>query len=141
MEINLKYYGRDLIFQGVANNGYPLLVGQTSNEKIKAFRPMELLLFSLASCSSVDIVKILQKQRQNITDYHVNVEGIRQADQIPSLFENIVITFSFTGDLSFAKLKRAVDLSLKKYCSVSKIIEQTATINYKIILNQNEYES
>ena len=140
MEINLKYYGRDLIFQADSENGSPILVGQTLDDRIKTFRPMELLLISLASCSSIDIVRILKKQKQDLKDYHVNVIGLRGETKIPSIFETITLIFSFDGEVSPEKAKKAVSLSLEKYCSVSKIIEETANIEYQIVVNNTVYE-
>lgn len=134
--IKLKYYQKDLIFQAESSNGYPVLLGQTAEDsKIKAIRPMELLLMGLASCSSVDIVKILKKQKQTIDDYRVEVDGKREEDKVPSLFETVTLKFIFEGDIAPLKIERAVSLSIKKYCSVAKILEQTAEINYKIELN------
>lgn len=136
MNIKLKYYKKDLIFQAESSNGYPLFLGQTAEDsKIKAIRPMELLLMGLASCSSVDIVKILKKQKQTIVYYRVEVDAKRQENLVPSLFETITLKFIFEGDISPLKIERAVSLSVEKYCSVSKILEETAQINYKIELN------
>jgi putative redox protein len=134
--IKLKYYQKDLIFQAESSNGYPLLLGQTAEDsKIKAIRPMELLLMGLASCSSVDIVKIVKKQKQTILDYRVEVNGKRHESLEPSLFEIITLKFILEGDISPLKVERAVNLSIEKYCSVAKILEETAQINYKIELN------
>ncbi len=134
MELDVKYYGRDQIFQVTAQNGYPLLAGRSEGQ-VKAFRPMELLLAGLVSCSGVDILEILKKQRQVFESYHVHIEGIREEGKVPSLFETIQLIFSFEGDLNPEKVKRAVDLSMEKYCSVSRILSETANIKYEIKIN------
>ncbi len=136
-KIKLKYYKKDLIFQAENEAGYPVLLGQSAEDsKIKAIRPMDLLLMGLTSCSSVDVVKILQKQKQTYDDYRVEVDAQRREGQVPSLFETIKLTFYFEGeDLSPRKIERAVGLSVDKYCSVARIIEETATINYELVLN------
>tara|TARA_B100000809_G_C15079296_1_gene509037 strand:+ start:998 stop:1420 length:423 start_codon:yes stop_codon:yes gene_type:complete len=134
-KINLKYTGKDLLFDVKNESNYSITLGQTDNNTIKSARPMDLLLMALASCSSVDIVKILQTQKQELTDYRVEVDAKRQENRVPSLFETITLKFIFEGDLSPLKVERAVSLSIEKYCSVSKIIEQTATINYELVLN------
>jgi putative redox protein len=113
-------------------------LGLSDDKTIPAARPMELLLMSLASCSSVDVIDILRKQKLEVEDYQVTVDGQRYEGRVPALFENIEMSFIFKGDLSPSKVERAVNLSLLKYCSVSKIIEETATINFKIILNNKE---
>lgn len=134
MEIRLEQYNKHLVFEATNDSGYSLLVGKSEEKTTKAIRPMELLLVSLASCSSIDIINILNKQKQVDFDYSVKVESTRK-DEVPAIFEEITINFIFTGDVSSKKIERAVKLSLEKYCSVSKIIQETATINHIITLN------
>jgi len=82
-------------------------------------RPMELLLMGLGSCSSFDVIGILQKSRQNIIDCHVEVEAER-VDAVPALFTKIHLHFVVTGrGVKEAHVKRAVELSAEKYCSAS----------------------
>jgi putative redox protein len=134
-KINLKYTGKDLLFDVTNESDYHIKLGQTDDKSIKAARPMDLLLMGLASCSSVDIVKILKKQKQTIVDYRVEVNAKRQENLVPSLFDTITLKFIFEGDISPLKIERAVSLSVEKYCSVSKILEPTAQINYELELN------
>jgi putative redox protein len=96
----------------------------------KGFRPMQLLLAGLGSCSSIDIISILKKQKQPIEDLTVWVDGEREKDKVPSLFKNIHVHFLLRGNLDEKKVKRAVDLSMKTYCSVTKTLEKTAKITY-----------
>lgn len=82
-------------------------------------RPMELLLMGLGACSSYDVVTILKKSRQAITDCQVSVEAER-VDAIPAIFSKIHLHFLVTGkDLKEAQVERAVTLSAEKYCSAS----------------------
>ncbi len=101
----------------------------------KGMRPMQLLLAAAGSCSSIDIILILKKQKQNLKDLEVEVTAEREQGKAPSLFSDIHIHFKFFGDVLNAKAKRAVDLSVEKYCSVVKILEKTAkvTSSYEII--------
>ena len=138
MKIKLKQYDKQLLFKANNSNGNSLLVGISEDKNLDVFRPMELLLVGLASCSSLDIVKILHKQRQFDFKYDVQVESTRRENEIPSIFKEITLHFIFEGSISEIKIKKAVNLSLEKYCSVSKIIEQTASINYSITLNGKE---
>jgi putative redox protein len=136
MKINLKYTQKDLIFEAENEAGASIFIGQTNNVKVSnVIRPMETLVMSLASCSSIDIIKILKKQKQHITEYRVEVDAKREEEKIPSLFETITLKFIFKGEISPSKIQRAVSLSLGKYCSVSKIIEQTAHIKFELELN------
>ncbi len=90
-------------------------------------RPMEMLLVSLAGCSAVDVLHILQKGRQPIEDLRITVDGTRK-DEIPAVFERIHLVFEAGGSVPLAKLQRAVDLSMEKYCSVSKMLAPTVDI-------------
>ena len=136
MKIDLKYYKTDLVFQARGSSGAPILLGQAADDSLlSTTRPMELLLMSLASCSSVDIVKILKTQKQHIDEYRVEVQANRQEGRIPALFDNINLKYVFEGDISQLKIERAVSLSLEKYCSVYKILEPTSKINYELQLN------
>lgn len=101
-------------------------------------RPMQLLLMGLGGCAAIDIGLILQKQKLVIDDVRMTINADRQKDATPSLFEKIHVDIFIDGDLPAAKVKRAVDLSLTKYCSVSKTLEQTADITYTIHLNKQQ---
>ena len=94
----------------------------------KAMRPMQLMLAGAGSCSSIDIISILKKQKQNLKDLQVEVTAEREQGKIPSLFTDIHMHYTFYGDVAEEKAKRAIDLSIDKYCSVVKILEKTAKI-------------
>ncbi len=100
----------------------------------KGVRPMQLLLMGLAGCSSMDVISILKKQKQDINDYDVIVEADRDTESTPSLFTNIRIEFIFTGKVDQKKAERAVQLSMDKYCSVTKIMEKTANISHSVTI-------
>jgi putative redox protein len=95
-----------------------------------AFRPMQLMLAAVGGCSSIDVISILQKQRQEITDYHVTIEAEREKDKIPALFTTVHLHFALKGNLDKEKVERAIALSVDKYCSVVKIMEKTAIITH-----------
>lgn len=94
----------------------------------KGARPMELLLMSMAGCSSIDIVSILTKMRQNLQNLEIEIEGFREEGAIPAIFVKIHIHFILAGNLKEEKVKKAIDMSLGKYCSVSKMLEKAAEI-------------
>lgn len=98
-------------------------------------RPMELLLIGLGGCSGMDVASILQKKKQQITNIDINVKG-KKADSYPKKFTEIDIEFVVSGkDLSEDAVKKAVELSMEKYCSVKATLEGVAKINfsYKVI--------
>jgi len=101
----------------------------------KGMRPMQLLLVSLGSCSSMDVLSILKKQKQTPKKYRVIINGERVQGKVPSLFSEVNMHFEFTGMLDKKKVERAIDLSVNKYCSVAKTLEPTAriTTSYTII--------
>ncbi len=93
------------------------------------FRPMQMLLAAAGGCSAIDVVGILKKQRQNPDQLTIEVTGERVSVGSYSEFRSIHIHFILTGDLDENKVARAIDLSLTKYCSVSKTLEKTAKIS------------
>jgi putative redox protein len=99
--------------------------------------PMELVLMGLAGCSAIDLISILKKQRQTITSFKAEVEGTRVQIEEAKPFKEITVVFYLEGIIEAEKAKRAAELSFTKYCSVSKTLELTAKINYKIVLNNN----
>jgi putative redox protein len=97
----------------------------------KGPRPMQVLLMSLAGCSSMDVLSILKKMREAVTDYKVEVTGDREEGVVPSIFTNIHVHYIISGTgLSTANVEKAIRLSMEKYCSVTRQIEPTAKITY-----------
>jgi len=97
----------------VESDGSPAIGGGN-----KAMRPMEMVLSAVASCSSIDIVMILKKQRQRLDDIKVTVEGKRAEGKVPAVFTDIHIHFKLTGK------------TMEQYCSVSKMLEGTVNITH-----------
>jgi len=99
------------------------------------FSPMQLLLAGIGGCSAIDIIGILEKQRQDLQDLRVEVEGDKQKTGTYSEFKTINLHFVFEGDLDPQKVERAIDLSINKYCSVSKALEKGSKIthSYEIV--------
>ena len=94
------------------------------------FRPMQLMLAGIGGCSGIDVISILKKQKQPLEDIHITVNGERDPEKVPSLFEKIHILYTLKGKLDENKVKRAIELSVNQYCSVAKILEKTAEISY-----------
>jgi len=95
-------------------------------------RPMELMLLGLGACSAVDVIHILRKGRQAVTDCTVDLEGER-AEADPKVFTGVHLRYTVTGhDLAPAKVERAVALSAEKYCSASAMFAKTAAITHSI---------
>ncbi len=96
--------------------------------------PMELPLIALLGCTGMDIVSILHKMRQDVTDYTASAHGIR-AEAHPKVFVAIEVEHVVTGNgLAPDSVRRAVELSATRYCSVGGMLRLSATITYKITL-------
>lgn len=93
-------------------------------------RPMELLIMGLGGCSAIDIISILKKARQPLEDIQVEINAEREQGKEPALFTTIQAHYVLTGDVQDSHVKRAVDLSLEKYCSVARVLEKSATITW-----------
>ncbi len=98
-------------------------------------RPMETLLSALAGCSSLDVLLIMKKQRQDLQRLEVEVEGER-ADAVPAVFTKIHLRFKGYGPIDLKKLQKAVELSMTKYCSVSKMLQPAVAITAEGVLGE-----
>lgn len=101
----------------------------------KGFRPMESLLAGLGGCAAIDVISILKKQRQTIDDVRIEIDAKRRAVQ-PAIFETIRVSFLLTGKIEPNKVDKALQLVADKYCSVYRIMNESADIHfdYQIIL-------
>lgn len=98
-------------------------------------RPMQVLLMSLAGCTGIDVVMILDKQRQSYDTFDMEVEGQRVEEAQAKPFSHITIHFSFTGEIDPGKAQRAIELSMEKYCSVGLTINKAAKIDFTLTVN------
>lgn len=99
-------------------------------------RPMETLLMGVAGCSAIDIVLILKKMKQKLDDIKVKVDGERIKIEDATQYKSIHLHFDLYGKLKESKVKSAVDLSMEKYCSVSKILEKSAEITSSYTIHE-----
>jgi putative redox protein len=91
------------------------------------FRPMQLILAGLGSCSAIDMVSILKKQRQIVGDFKIKIVGERERNKIPSLWKSVEITFELYGTIDTEKAKKAASLSMEKHCSVAETLRRSGT--------------
>ena len=125
-------YVNGMQFVGEADSGHAIVMDGTpeTGGKDTGLRPMELLLIGLGGCSGMDVVSILKKKKQAVTGFEINVNG-QKAENYPQKFTAIEIEFVIKGKgISEEAVKRAVQLSMEKYCSVKASLEGTASINY-----------
>jgi putative redox protein len=113
-------------FDGVSGSGHTVVMDgpETIGGRNQGPRPMEMLLLGVGACSSVDVVSILQKGRQQVSGCEATVEATR-VDAVPAVFEKIHLHFVVSGTaLDAGKVKRAVELSAEKYCSASIMLQK-----------------
>lgn len=101
-------------------------------------RPMEMLLMGLGGCSAIDVILILKKQRQVIEDLRISVEGDREKIEGTEMspFRKINIHFIFKGNLDAAKVEKAINMSMEKYCSATAQLQASATITHSFEINE-----
>ncbi|NND89505.1 MAG: OsmC family protein [Granulosicoccus sp.] len=118
-------------FVGESGSGHSVVLDGSPEHggRNLGIRPMEMLLIGLGGCTAFDVVLMLQKSRQNVTDVEVELDAQRAAE-IPQVFTDITVHFKVKGSsLSARHVERAVKLSAEKYCSASRMLEKTATIS------------
>ena len=136
MKSRIKWV-EDLTFMAESPSGHTVVLsaGEKHGGKDTTLRPMELLLMGLGGCSSIDVISILKKARQDVYDCEAIVEAERH-DGIPGYYTKIHGEFVVSGyQLLDKQVKRAVDMSFEKYCSVSVMLREKADItwSYKIV--------
>ena len=127
-------FARNDLFIGITPSGHALTL-DTNHERNAAPTPMELLLLALGSCTGVDVVSILQKKRETVIDYRVEVRGERREDQ-PRSYKRMEVHHIVRGrNISEKSVMQAIELSEAKYCSVAATLRPTAEIvsSYEII--------
>lgn len=131
MKVTLRRINEAVHFEAINEEGNTVQIDGSPDigGEGMGVRPMQLLLMSLAGCSSIDVVMILKKMRQPYDDFRVEVVGERAMDEKPAVFRKIHLHFVLTGeDISAEKVAKAISLSVDKYCSVARMIDKMAEI-------------
>lgn len=139
MEAKAIWKGK-MSFDGWADSGFTLPMGTKpeSGGDDDGFRPVELLLVGLAGCTAMDVISILQKKRQEVTGFEVNVQGERAEDH-PRRFVRIVVEYVVTGrGIDPEAVERAVELSETKYCSVSGSLSKEINVEHRVVVKEAE---
>jgi putative redox protein len=138
IEIDIKRVEGDYGFEARDARGHKVRIDTSDDNGGTNFgaRPMQLLLMGIGGCSGIDIVTILKKQRQEVTGFSMKINGEREKDAIPALWETVNITFELTGTIDPDKARKACELSVDKYCSVAKTLRLAgAHINWTVTVN------
>lgn len=118
--------------QSFVLDGMPKIGGED-----RGMRPMQAFLAALAGCSAMDVVMILNQQRQSLEDLDIEVAGTR-VDAVPAVYGHIHLAYRATGDVAEKKLERAVRLAVEKYCSVSKMLLPSVRVTWEASLNAKD---
>ncbi|MEL6925951.1 MAG: OsmC family protein [Bacteroidota bacterium] len=132
MKVSLKRLNQAMHFESTNEDGNSIQMDGSPDigGEGKGVRPMELLLMAAAGCSSIDVVLLLKKMRQDLQDIQVEVEGDKVKLDTYSEFKTIHLHYTLTGNLKPEKVEKAISLSVEKYCSVSKALEKASKITY-----------
>lgn len=128
----------DNVYETVSESGRTITLDADA-EHTHGPSPMEAVLMALCSCTSVDVVEILRKKRLQLTGLRVSARAER-AENPPRVFTRILLTYAVRGKLNRKAVEDAVSLSKNKYCSVSKMLEKAAVIDYEIVYPDGEPE-
>ena len=129
MEAKVNWHG-NMSFSGSAETGFKVLLGAspTVGGENDGFRPLELMAISLAGCTAMDVISILQKKRQNVTDFEVKVRT-DNADQHPKVFTQAVIEYLVSGhDVDEKAVFRSIELSATRYCPAQSMLAKAFPI-------------
>jgi putative redox protein len=131
MKARVKWI-ENVCFMGESETGHAVVLDGASEAggRNLGMRPMEMLLISMGACSSFDVVTILKKARQPVTDCVAELQAER-ADEVPKVFTKIHVRFVVTGKgLNQVQVERAVKLSAEKYCSASIMLGKAAEVTH-----------
>ncbi len=142
-EASVRWAGR-MTFIGKAGTNHlvPMDTTPEFDGDSSATKPLELLLIALGGCTGMDIVPLFKKMRQDVTTVELNISAER-AEEHPRVYTRIDIEYVVSGrNLEEDKVKRAVDLSQERYCSVSAMLKKACPVNYTVrIVAQEPAES
>ncbi|MBO8169676.1 MAG: OsmC family protein [Thermoanaerobacteraceae bacterium] len=136
MKATVSWKG-NMAFEGQSGSGHRILMDAPAKAggEDRGPSPMETVLMSLGGCTGIDVISILQKMRLDVKDLQVEIEAERAADH-PRVFNKITMVYKVWGDnLPEDKVKRAVELTQEKYCSVLHMVNKTAEVEYSFQIN------
>ncbi len=133
-QATVKWTG-DGEFVGIDSTNHGVIMSSQDGQRRTGMKPSELLLVALGGCTAVDVVSILEKRQQKLQGLEIHIEGEQDTDP-PWTYRKIHLTYTLRGTgLSEASVKRAIELSEQKYCSVRATVSGVAevTSSYRIV--------
>jgi putative redox protein len=138
MKITLERIDDAFNMQAADENGHLVKMDSSQEQggQGNGVRPMQMLVMGLGGCTAIDMVMILKKQKQDVQDFRISIEGEREQGKEPSLWEKLHVVFELKGNVDEGKAIRAADLSMQKYCSVAETLRRAgAEITWEVKLN------
>jgi putative redox protein len=137
MEAKVTWKGR-LSFNGTAETGFSLPLGTEPSlgGDNDGFRPLELMALSLAGCTAMDVISLLQKKRQDVTAFEVRVHAER-AEEHPRVFTHVTVEYLVTGhNVDPVAVNRSIELSATKYCPAQAMLSKAVEIEHKVTITE-----
>ena len=137
MDAKVTWKGK-MNFTGTAETGFtlPLDAESAVGGNNEGFRPLELMGISLAGCTAMDVISILQKKRQEVTGFEVKVHADR-ADEFPKVFTHVTVEYIITGhNVDPVAVERSIELSSTKYCPAQAMLAKAVTIEHKYTIDE-----
>ena len=141
MKVSVNWQG-NMVFAGTAPSGFPIQMDADANfgGSNAGIRPMELIALGLAGCTAMDIISILQKKRQQVTQFEVRIDAPRSLEY-PKVFTRAAITYVVTGSsVDENAVLRSIELTATKYCPAQIMLEQAfpMELHYEIYEEETE---
>ena len=136
--ISTKWLG-NMAFESNNPSGHNLIIdaGSESGGEGSGYRPKALMLSSLAGCSGLDVAMLIKKMKLEVDDFHIETIGAL-TEEHPQIYNKVRVEYHFYGsNLKEAKLQRAVDLSIEKYCGVTEMFRGFAELDFETIFHHN----
>lgn len=134
IKANAKWNGKMSFDATVNGHTFTIDADDKVGGEDKGPRPKPLILVSLAGCTGMDVVSILDKMRVKPESFNVEVEA-RMTNEHPKYYDHFKIIYTFKGkDLPLEKIEKAINLSQDRYCGVSEMLRAKATIEHEIII-------
>ena len=125
-------------FVSTDSDGHSVVMDSPVLGENSGFKPVELLLVSLAGCTGMDVISILQKKRQQLLDFEVNIGGERRPEH-PKAWTSMHIEYVVRGrNIDPVAVERAIELSETKYCSVTATLQGSVEITHSVVIEEVE---
>ena len=140
MDTRVTWKGHGMSFTGTAGQGFDVPLGETPDVggDNDGFEPLQLMGVSLAGCTAMDVISILRKKQQDITDFEVRMHGDR-ATEFPKVFIHVTLTYEVTGHHVDEKaVIRSIELSATKYCPAQAMLAKVVPIDLLYEIYEDE---